>query len=115
MFTAGVPLVEAMESVAKAAKNIVFTDGILQMRDQVATGQALNLTMIQSNLFPPMATQMVKIGEESGALDSMCAKVADYYEAEVDGVGGARAGRGGPGGGAGRGGRGGGRGGAGDL
>jgi type IV pilus assembly protein PilC len=84
MFTAGVPLVEAMESVARASGNIVFTDGILQMRDQVATGQALNLTMLQSNLFPPMATQMVKIGEESGALDSMCAKVADYYEAEVD-------------------------------
>ena len=84
MFAAGVPLVEAMDSVAKAAGNIVFTDGIMQMRDQVSTGQALNLTMIQSNLFPPMATQMVKIGEESGSLDSMCAKVADYYEAEVD-------------------------------
>lgn len=84
MFAAGVPLVEAMDSVAKASGNIVFTEGIFQMRDQVATGQALNLTMIQSNLFPPMATQMVKIGEESGSLDSMCAKVADYYEAEVD-------------------------------
>ncbi len=84
MFAAGVPLVDAMESVAKASGNIIFTEGILQMREQVSTGQTLNLTMQQSGLFPPMATQMVQIGEESGALDSMCAKVADYYEAEVD-------------------------------
>jgi type IV pilus assembly protein PilC len=84
MFAAGVPLVDALESVAKASGNIVFTDGILQMREQVSTGQTLNLTMVQSGLFPPMATQMVQIGEESGALDSMCAKVADYYESEVD-------------------------------
>jgi type IV pilus assembly protein PilC len=84
MFAAGVPLVEAMESVAKASGNIIFTEGILVMRDQVSTGQGLNLSMQLSGLFPPMATQMVQIGEESGSLDSMCAKVADYYEAEVD-------------------------------
>ncbi|SFF60843.1 type II secretion system protein F (GspF) [Fontimonas thermophila] len=84
MFAAGVPLVEAMEPVAKAAGNIVFQEAILVMRDQVATGQQLQLTMQQSGLFPNMATQMVAIGEESGALDSMCAKVADFYEAEVD-------------------------------
>jgi type IV pilus assembly protein PilC len=58
--------------------------GIMSMKDQVSTGQSLNLTMLQSGLFPPMATQMVQIGEEAGALDSMCAKVADYYESEVD-------------------------------
>ena len=84
MFAAGVPLVEAMESVAKAAGNIIFTEGIMTMRDQVSQGQSLNLAMMQSGLFPPMATQMVQIGEESGALDEMCAKVADYFEAEVD-------------------------------
>lgn len=84
MFAAGVPLVDAMDSVAKAAGNIVFTEAILQMRDQVSTGQQLQLTMQQSGLFPAMATQMVAIGEESGALDTMCAKVADFYEEEVD-------------------------------
>jgi len=84
MFAAGVPLVEAMESVAKAAGNIVFTEAILAMRDQVATGQQLQLTMVQSGLFPNMAVQMVAIGEESGSLDQMCAKVADFYEEEVD-------------------------------
>jgi type IV pilus assembly protein PilC len=84
MFAAGVPLVEAMDSVAKAAGNIVFTEAIMTMKDQVATGQQLQLTMQQSGLFPNMATQMVAIGEESGALDAMCAKVADFYEAEVD-------------------------------
>lgn len=84
MFAAGVPLVEAMESVAKAAGNIVFTEAILVMRDQVATGQQLQLTMQQAGIFPNMAVQMVAIGEESGSLDQMCAKVADFYEEEVD-------------------------------
>lgn len=84
MFAAGVPLVEAMDSVARASGNIVYTEGIMKMKDQVATGNQLNLTMSQSELFPPMAVQMVAIGEESGALDSMCAKVADFYEEEVD-------------------------------
>lgn len=84
MFAAGVPLVEAMDSVAKAAGNIVFTEAIFAMRDQVATGQQLQLTMEQSGMFPNMATQMVAIGEESGSLDAMCSKVADFYEAEVD-------------------------------
>jgi type IV pilus assembly protein PilC len=84
MFAAGVPLVEAMEPVAKATGNIVFEDAVLVMRDQVSTGQQLQLTMQQSGIFPNMATQMVAIGEESGSLDAMCAKVADFYEAEVD-------------------------------
>ncbi|MBL6750138.1 MAG: type II secretion system F family protein [Nevskia sp.] len=84
MFSAGVPLVEAMESVAKAAGNIIFTEAIMQMRDQVATGTQLQLSMQQTALFPPMAVQMVAIGEESGSLDHMCAKVADFYEEEVD-------------------------------
>jgi len=84
MFAAGVPLVEAMDSVAKAAGNIVYTEGILKMKDQVSTGTQLQLTMAQSNLFPAMAVQMIGIGEESGSLDAMCAKVADFYEEEVD-------------------------------
>jgi len=84
MFAAGVPLVEAMESVAKAAGNIIFTEAILTMRDQVATGTQLQLTMQQTGLFPNMAVQMVAIGEESGSLDHMCAKVAEFYEEEVD-------------------------------
>ena len=84
MFAAGVPLVEALTSVAKASGNIVFEEAIMTMRDQVATGQQLNLTMLQTALFPNMAVQMVAIGEESGALDAMCSKVAEFYEAEVD-------------------------------
>lgn len=73
-----------MTSVAKAAGNIVFEENINTMRDQVSTGVQLNLSMAQTGLFPNMAVQMVAIGEESGALDAMCAKVADFYEAEVD-------------------------------
>jgi len=84
MFAAGVPLVEAMDSVAKAAGNIVYTEGIFRMKDQLATGTQLQVTMAQSNLFPAMAIQMIGIGEESGSLDSMCSKVADFYEEEVD-------------------------------
>ena len=84
MFAAGVPLVEAMESVAGAAGNQVYAEGILQMRDNVATGQQLQLSMQQTGLFPNMVVQMVAIGEESGSLDAMLAKVADFYEQEVD-------------------------------
>ncbi len=84
MFAAGVPLVEAMESVAGAAGNALYSDGILQMRDSVATGQQLQLAMTQTGLFPNMVVQMVAIGEESGSLDAMLAKVADFYEQEVD-------------------------------
>lgn len=84
MFAAGVPLVEALESVAKASGNIIFEEAIFQMQEQVASGLQLQLTMANTGLFPPMAVQMVAIGEESGSLDSMCAKVADFYEAEVD-------------------------------
>ena len=84
MFAAGVPLVEALESVAGATGNIVYSDAVLQMRDNVATGQQLQLAMSQTGLFPNMVTQMVAIGEESGALDTMLSKVADFFEAEVD-------------------------------
>ncbi len=84
MFAAGVPLVEALQSVAGAAGNIVYSDAILQMRDNVSTGQQLQLAMRQTNLFPNMVVQMVAIGEESGSLDAMLGKVAEFYEEEVD-------------------------------
>jgi len=84
MFAAGVPLVDALDSVSRAAGNIVYEEAVQQMKDQVATGQQLQVTMAQVALFPSMAVQMIAIGEESGALDSMCAKVADFYEEEVD-------------------------------
>jgi type IV pilus assembly protein PilC len=84
MFTAGVPLVEALESVAGATGNIVYRDGTLRIRDEVATGQRLQRAMDNTGLFPNMVVQMIGVGEEAGALDNMSAKVADFYEAEVD-------------------------------
>ncbi len=84
MSSAGVPLVEAMESVAGTAGNSVYYDAILKMRDEAATGQRLQVSIKESGLFSNMVTQMVAIGEESGSLDDMLAKVADYYEEEVD-------------------------------
>lgn len=84
MSTAGVPLVEALKSVAGATGNIIYSNAVLRMRDEVATGHQLQLSMRQANLFPNMVIQMVAIGEESGSLDSMLAKVADFYEEEVD-------------------------------
>ena len=84
MFAAGVPLVEALQSVAGATGNVVYSDAVNRMREQVATGQALQLAMRQQDLFPHMVIQMTAIGEESGALDEMLGKVADFYEEEVD-------------------------------
>lgn len=84
MFNAGVPLVEALESVAGATGNIVYEVAVLQIREEVATGQRLAASMENVNLFPNMVIQMIAVGEESGALDEMASKVADFYEAEVD-------------------------------
>ena len=84
MSKAGVPLVEAMDSVAGVAGNSVFEKAILKMRDEAATGQQLQTSIQNSGLFSNMVTQMVAIGEESGSIDDMLAKVADYYEEEVD-------------------------------
>jgi len=84
MFAAGVPLVEALQSVAGATGSTVYEQAVLKMRDDVATGQSLTLAMRQQGLFPHMVIQMVTIGEESGALDDMLSKVADFYEEEVD-------------------------------
>jgi type IV pilus assembly protein PilC len=84
MFAAGMPLVEAMETVAEASGNSVYTEAILGMRDEVATGTQINVCMKATGLFPNMVVQMVSIGEETGAIDSMLAKVADFFEEEVD-------------------------------
>jgi type IV pilus assembly protein PilC len=84
MFSAGVPLVEAMESVAGATGNIVYEMAVMRMRDEVATGQRLQRAMENTGLFPNMVVQMIAVGEESGSLDAMAAKVADFYELEVD-------------------------------
>jgi type IV pilus assembly protein PilC len=84
MFAAGVPLVEALTSVAGATGNIVYEEAVLKIRDEVATGQRLQRSMEQTALFPNMVIQMIAVGEESGSLDSMAAKVADFYEADVD-------------------------------
>lgn len=84
MAAAGVPLVEAMESVAGAAGNDIYRRAILGIRDQISTGNQLQVAMQQTNLFPSMVVQMVAVGEESGSLDNMLSKVADYYEREVD-------------------------------
>jgi type IV pilus assembly protein PilC len=84
MFAAGVPLVEAMQSVAGATGNIVYEEATLRMKDEVATGQRLQRAMENTGLFPNMVVQMIAVGEESGSLDTMSAKVADFYESEVD-------------------------------
>ena len=84
MFAAGVPLVESMGSVAGAAGNVVYSNAILRVRDEVSTGTALNAAMTHTGVFPNMVNQMVAIGEESGSLDAMLGKVADFYEEEVD-------------------------------
>ncbi|MGR8940204.1 MAG: type II secretion system F family protein [Gammaproteobacteria bacterium] len=84
MSAAGVPLVEALASVAGACGNIVYAEAVNKMREEVSTGQRLQFAMQQSNLFPHMVQQMVAIGEESGSMDAMLAKVADFYEEEVD-------------------------------
>jgi type IV pilus assembly protein PilC len=84
MFAAGVPLVEALTSVAGATGNIVYEEATLKVRDEVSTGQRLQRSMENTGLFPNMVIQMIAVGEESGSLDAMSAKVADFYEADVD-------------------------------
>jgi type IV pilus assembly protein PilC len=84
MFGAGVPLVEAMKSVAGATGNIVYQDAVLRMRDEISTGLRMQRAMENTGLFPNMVVQMIAVGEESGSLDEMAAKVADFYEADVD-------------------------------
>jgi type IV pilus assembly protein PilC len=84
MFAAGVPLVEALDSVGGASGNYVYLMATKQIQKEVSTGTSLTLAMQNSGVFPNMVLQMCSIGEETGALDSMLSKVADFYEAEVD-------------------------------
>jgi type IV pilus assembly protein PilC len=84
MFAAGVPLVEALDSVGGASGNYVYGSATKQIQAEVSTGTSLTAAMQNANVFPNMVVQMVSIGEESGALDAMLSKVADFYEAEVD-------------------------------
>jgi type IV pilus assembly protein PilC len=84
MFAAGVPLVEAFDSVAGAAGNAVYFDATKSIQREVTTGQNLTVAMQNTEVFPSMVIQMVSIGEEAGSLDSMLSKVADFYEGEVD-------------------------------
>jgi len=83
-FRAGVPLVEALDSVGNATGSVVYNDAVKRIREDVAVGHQLQLAMKQTNLFPNMVTQMVAIGEEAGALDTMLFKIADFYETEVN-------------------------------
>ena len=83
-FAAGVPLIDALQSTAGATNNVVFDEAVMRIREDVASGQQLQFAMRQTQKFPSMAIQMVAIGEESGALDSMLDKVATYFENEVD-------------------------------
>lgn len=83
-FAAGVPLVDALKSVAGAAGNVVYYDAITTIVEDVSSGISLNVSMKQSGVFPNMVIQMVSIGEEAGALDSMLDKAATYYEEQVD-------------------------------
>jgi len=84
MFAAGVPLVEALDSVAGAAGNYVYYEATKQIQGEISTGTSLTVAMQNSRVFPSMVLQMVAIGEESGALDNMLSKVADFFEGEVD-------------------------------
>jgi type IV pilus assembly protein PilC len=84
MFAAGVPLVEALDSVGGASGNNVFAEATIKIQQEVSTGTALTAAMTNANLFPSMVLQMCAIGEESGSIDHMLGKAADFYEAEVD-------------------------------
>jgi type IV pilus assembly protein PilC len=84
MFAAGVPLVEALDSVGGASGNFVYQIATKQIQQEVSTGTSLTTSMQNANVFPSMVVQMTSIGEESGALDNMLSKVADFYEQEVD-------------------------------
>jgi type IV pilus assembly protein PilC len=84
MFAAGVPLVEALDSVGGAAGNAVFAEATEQIQKDVSTGSALTTSMQTTGVFPVMVLQMCAIGEESGSLDQMLGKAAEFYEDEVD-------------------------------
>ncbi|MEN9887238.1 MAG: hypothetical protein RL758_1816, partial [Pseudomonadota bacterium] len=84
MFAAGVPLVEALDSVGGASGNSLYADATVKIQQEVSTGTSLTMAMTNANIFPSMVIQMCAIGEESGSIDHMLGKAADFYEAEVD-------------------------------
>ena len=84
MFAAGVPLVEALDSVGGASGNYIYREATKQIKTEISTGSSLTVAMQNTNVFPNMAIQMISIGEESGQIDAMSGKIADFYEAEVD-------------------------------
>jgi type IV pilus assembly protein PilC len=84
MFAAGVPLVESLDAVAGASGNALYASGTRKIQNDVSTGTSLTNAMTATNLFPTMVLQMTQIGEESGSLDGMLGKIADFYEREVD-------------------------------
>ena len=84
MFGAGIPLVESLETVANAAGNRIYQEGLMEVRREVSTGRTLESSMMDTGLFPGMVLQMVATGEEAGELERMLDKVAEFYENEVD-------------------------------
>ncbi len=84
LLTSGVPILQALETVAGTVSNIVISDAIMEARARIREGDRIGDPLIKSKLFPPMVVQMISIGEESGSLDAMLGKIADFYEDEVD-------------------------------
>ena len=84
LLVSGVPILQALETVAGTVSNVIMSDAIMDARARIREGERIGEPLVKSKLFPPMVVQMISIGEESGALDSMLAKVADFYEDEVD-------------------------------
>ena len=84
LLTSGVPILQALETVAGTVSNVVISDAIMEARARIREGDRIGDPLIKSKLFPPMVVQMISIGEESGSLDAMLSKIADFYEDEVD-------------------------------
>jgi type IV pilus assembly protein PilC len=84
LLVSGVPILQALETVAGTVSNVVMADAIMEARARIREGDRIGDPLIKSKLFPPMVIHMISIGEESGALDAMLAKIADFYEDEVD-------------------------------
>jgi type IV pilus assembly protein PilC len=84
LIKSGVPIMDALETVAKTSGNLVVEKALIDARDSVRSGKTLTQPLKDSKIFPPMVTQMINVGEETGALDAMLSKVADFYEEEVD-------------------------------
>ena len=84
LLSSGVPILDAMEIVAKTAGNLVIEEAVLEVRDRVSEGKDVATPLMQTRVFPPMVVQMIGVGEQTGAMDQMLQKIADFYEDEVD-------------------------------